>query len=86
MILPLTIFSSSLKIESASLFFPVPLHSQGQIRMATAVVNADNLPPSLSGSYKGEICSGNIIQHGELFSLAEVKASQLLYGVISRGP
>lgn len=72
--------------ESDSLFSPVPLHSQGQIRMATVVVNADNLSPSLSGSYKGEICSGNIIQHYELFSLAEAKASQLLQGMISIGP
>lgn len=62
MILPLTNFFSSLKnIESDSLFSPVPLHSQGQIRMATVVVNADNLSPSLSGFYKGEICSGTII-------------------------
>lgn len=87
MILPLTIFSSSLKnIRSDPLFSPVPLHSQGQVRMASTVVNADNLSPSLSGSYKAEICSGNVLQHCELFSLAEAKASQLVHGGISRAP
>lgn len=54
--------------------------------MATTVVNADNLSPSLSGFYKAEICSGSIMQHHELFSLAEAKASQILHGGISRAP
>lgn len=86
MILPLTIFSSSLKnIRSDPLFSPVPLHSQGQVRMASTVVNADNLSPSLSGSYEAEICSGNAMQHCELFSLAEAKASQLVHGCACEG-